>query len=235
MQKYNSSTISEVKRLRFEGKTYGEINQSLKMKIPKSTLYEWCKNIKLPVDYPNKIISLNLTNIEKARLIAFQVNKKRREEMLSRIQSASMVISQGIQDQTSAKIALAMLCLGEASKYKSSNVFSLGSSDHRIIIIFLKLLKTCYPFKLEKVRCTVQCRADQNIPKLEKYWQEITKIPSRLFYKSRVDPRTFGKPTKNQNYKGVLKVDYFDTRIQLELEAIAELIYNQLSTPGPEV
>lgn len=235
MQKYNSPIITAVKRLRNEGKTYGEINQALKQNIPKSTLYEWCKDVKLPVDYPSKITSLNLTILEKARLVALQVNKKRREEMLNQIKSVGLAVSLGVKDQKAAKIALAMLCLGEASKYKKSSVFSLGSSDPRIIVIFLELLKRCYPFNLEKIRCTVQCRADQNILQLENYWRGITKIPPRLFYKSRIDPRTIGKPTKNQNYKGVLKVDYFDTRVQLELEAIAELVYNQLSTTGPEV
>jgi hypothetical protein len=74
----------------------------------------------------------------------------------------------------------------------------------------------------------VQCRADQNIEELEKFWLDITKIPKKQFYKAQIDPRTVGKPTLNKNYKGVLKVDYFDTRIQLELESLANLVYNQL-------
>ena len=56
----------------------------------------------------------------------------------------------------------------------------------------------------------------------------------RLFYKPLVDPRTKGKPTKKSNYRGVLKVDYFSTRVQLELESLADLVYNQVHL-GPEV
>ena len=122
-----------------------------------------------------------------------------------------------------------MLCLGEASKYKSKNTaFNLGSSDQRIIIIFISLLKTCFDFKLEKIRCTVQCRADQNVESLEKYWIGITGIPKRLFYKAQIDPRTINKLTKNKDYKGVLRVNYLDTRVQLELESLSQLIYNKL-------
>ncbi len=33
-------------------------------------------------------------------------------------------------------------------------------------------------------------------------------------------------------YKGVLVIDYFDTKVQLELEFLADLVYNQLSK-GP--
>lgn len=122
-----------------------------------------------------------------------------------------------------------MLCLGEARKYNSkTSSFYLGSSDPKIIIIFLAFLKICFDFKLEKVRCTVQCRADQNIEELEKYWMGITKIPKSLFYKAQIDPRTIGKPTKKIDYKGVLRVNYLDTKVQLELESLSKLLYNKL-------
>ena len=128
-----------------------------------------------------------------------------------------------------------MLCLGEASKYGGgSSSFSLGSSDPRIVVLFLRLLKKCFDFNLEKVRCTVQCRADQDIDALQNYWLKVTGVPKRLFYKPLVDPRTKGKPTKKSNYRGVLKVDYFSTRVQLELESLADLVYNQVHL-GPEV
>ena len=80
----------------------------------------------------------------------------------------------------------------------------------------------------KKFRCTVMCRADQNIKELEKYWQEKSGIPKEQFYKTRIDARSIGKPTKKVGYKGVLKVDYMDTKIQLELESLADLLYNQL-------
>ncbi|MBI4079144.1 MAG: hypothetical protein HY429_02505 [Candidatus Levybacteria bacterium] len=82
---------------------------------------------------------------------------------------------------------------------------------------------------MEKIRCTVQCRADQDIIVLEKFWLDVTKIPRRLFYKAQIDPRTRGKPTKKKDYKGVLRIDYFDTKVQLELESLAQLVYNEMS------
>ena len=62
-------------------------------------------------------------------------------------------------------------------------------------------------------------------------------VPKRLFYPTRVDSRTVGKPTLKSNYKGVLKINYFDTRVQLELEALADLVYNKLlhKVTGPVV
>lgn len=226
--------IEEVRRLRSLGGTYGEIRHTLQLKIPKSTLSEWCKTISLPEEYLNRIKQLNVNNLNKGRLIALEVNRIKREKYLKEIRESNFPVSQLINDLDSAKIALAMLCLGEASKYSlKTRSFSLGSSDSRIIVIFLELLKKCFRFDLEKVRCTVQCRADQNIQMLEEYWLNVTKIPRRLFYKALIDPRTKGKPTKKLDYKGVLRVDYFDTKVQLELECLADLVYNKLAHKGP--
>lgn len=224
---YPPNTMQEVLRLRNQGKTYKEIGLLLKRNIPKSTLSEWCKNATLPKSYVDRITLLNLNNLNRARLIGHEISKIKREELLEEIENINLPIAEKIQNREIAKIALAMLCLGEASKTRGS--FSLGSSDSRIIILFIELLKKCFTFDLEKVRCTVQCRADQDIELLETYWLNITKIPKRLFYKAQVDPRTKGKRTKKNNYKGVLRVDYFNTKVQIELETLAQLLYKQIA------
>jgi len=227
--RYPTNIINKVRSFRSLGKTYGEINNILKLTIPKSTISEWCKNVSLPSEYKERISKLNLTNLSKGRQIAVEINKIKREQFLKEIEKNNIVLSKEIHSKNTAKIALAMLCLGEASKYnrKNRSCFSLGNSDPRIIVLFLNLLKFCFTFDINKTRCTVQCRADQNTFELENYWREITNIPKRLFYKTRIDPRTIGKPTKKSYYKGVLKVDYFDTKIQLDLESLANLIYNE--------
>ena len=228
---YPANIIQEVLKLRNQGKTYGEIRLSLKLNIPKSTLSEWCKKATLPKNYTDRISALNVNNLNKARLIAHEINKIKREELLEEIQNTNLPIAKRVQNQEIAKIALAMLCLGEASRTRGT--FNLGSSDPRIITLFIELLKKCFTFDLEKVRCTVQCRADQNIESLETYWKSVTKIPKRLFYKTRVDPRTKGKPTEDKNYMGVLRVDYLNTRVQIDLETLAQLLYNQFAQKGP--
>ena len=229
MQRYDKALIGQAIKLRSEGQTYAEIRHALNLKIPKGTFHSWFKNIVLPKDYYSKISKLNRIHLKKARLIAIERNRVKRKIFLSDLDKINLSIANLIYNPKTAKIALAMLCLGEARKYNSkTSSFYLGSSDPRIIIIFLASLKICFDFKLEKVRCTVQCRADQNIEELEKYWIGITKIPKSLFYKAQIDPRTIGKSTKKINYKGVLRIDYLDTKVQLELESLSKLIYNKL-------
>lgn len=215
--RYLTEVIVKVRNLRKLGRTYGEIRRNVNLEIPKSTLSGWCKNVDLPKNYVTRITNLNLTNLNKGRVIAHEINRIKREEFFENLKLKNYTISVKVENLEIAKIALAMLCLGEARKYAPrGGTFSLGSSDPRIITIFLELLKKCFNFNLEKVRCTVQCRADQDLKMLEKFWMNVTKIPKRLFYKTRIDPRTVGKPTKKKEYKGVLKIDYFDTKAQLE-------------------
>ncbi len=228
---YSANLIQKVLGLRNQGKTYGEIRLLLKQSIPKSTLSDWCKKATLPKNYTDRISKLNLNNLNKARLIAHEINKIKREDLLEEIQNTNLPIAALIQNQKIAKIALAMLCLGEASRTRGT--FNLGSSDSRIITLFIELLNKCFAFDLKKVRCTVQCRADQDTKMLETYWQNVTKVPKRLFYKTRIDPRTKGKPTKNKNYMGVLRVDYLNTKAQIDLETLAQLLYNQFVKIGP--
>ncbi len=228
MSRYPASVIEEVRRLRSLGKTYGEINYSINAHIPKSTLSDWCKHTPLPREYAERIQKLVVGNLDKARIIALEINRIKREEYIKRIRQASTRTSQTIDNLDVAKVALAMLCLGEASKSVRNTSFYLGNSDPKIIVTFLELLKRCFTFDIKKVRCTVQCRADQNAEDLVGYWMDKTKIPRNLFYKTRIDPRTIGKPTKKKDYKGVLRVDYLDNKVRLELESLAELVYNRL-------
>ncbi len=236
MKRYNEALIQEAIRLRSKGQTYTEIRQALSLEIPKGTLHAWFKDIILPKDYYSKISKLNFEHLINARRAAIEANKIKRKDFLRGLDKINSKIAVSIGNHDAAKIALAMLCLGEASKYKPRRSFNLGSSDPRIIIIFLTLLKKCFNYQQIKVRCTVQCRADQDIKELEKFWLDVTKIPKTQFYKAQIDPRTVGKPTLKRNYKGVLKIDYLDIKVQLELESLANLVYNQLHlTYGPEV
>ena len=91
-------------------------------------------------------------------------------------------------------------------------------------MLYIELLKTCYGIERDKLHCRVQYRADQVIDKLEHFWSKKTGIPRKNFYKTKPDPRTVGKTTKNFGYKGVCVVSCGGTKIQLELEGLAKEI-----------
>ena len=212
--------------LRKQGKTYGEIQKILKCKIPKSTLSFWCKNIELSNQQKLKIEVFVKRNIEKGRQKALRTNKLKREKYFHSIEERVGHLKNIIQNKDVAKIALAMLYLGEGSKTLKSSL-TFGNSDPQIIRLFIDLLRSCYQIDERKFRCTLQARADQNIKELEEFWSTKTKIPLNQFYKARVDSRTIGKVSRKKDYKGVCRIDYFSADI------FWELIYIMKSFNGP--
>jgi hypothetical protein len=210
-------------KLRMAGKTYSEICLLLRSNIPKSTLSFWCKNINLSFSNSERIKNVIRNNAKIAREKALAVNKVKRLKYLNNIIESVRPLCDRIENRDVAKIALAMLYLGEGSKTQKGSLM-FGNSNPQIIRLFISLLNYCYPTKLQKYRITVQCRADQDIAKLERFWCHLTQIPHKYFYKAQVDPRTVNKPTKKVNYRGVCRIDYYSADILNELMQIIGLI-----------
>lgn len=219
--------------LRLRGKTYSDINRLLNRNISKSTLSGWFQNIKL-TDFYKKRLEKNIeAKLRRSQKKAKEVNRKRRLEYLDNLRKRNLHLTTSISIPMQ-KMILSTLYLAEGSKHKSTPALTLGSSNPDIIIFYLKLLKNCYLVSLDKFRVRIQCRADQNISKLEKFWQRTTRIPKKQFYPTYMDKRTIGKPTLKPEYKGVCVITYFSTEIQLELELLAESVIKS-SVLGPVV
>jgi hypothetical protein len=220
---YSEEIIKQAQTLREQGRTFAEIQSVLGITIPKGTLSYWCKDIKLSKDQKQRISALVSENIQTQRLKALAVNRERRATYLDSIKSVNTYLPDLLLNTDIAKITLAALYLAEGSK-TTKGALAFGNSDPGIIKLFLNLLRLVYNTDPKKYRCTVQCRADQNIPKLEQFWKEVTRIPEEQFYKAKVDPRTIGKPSKKPEYKGVCRIDYFDANVYNELRIIGKLL-----------
>ena len=218
----------KARKLRTDGRTYSEIQKTLGISIPKSTLSSWCQNVILPDWYKAKIQELNNKNFTKAQAMAHASIRRRRDLFLKEVRRESTIVLKKFNKE-GLKVALAMLYLGEGAKWRGHSGLSLGSSDPNIILLYVSLLKKCYKIKPETLKCRVSYRADQKISELEKYWSSIAKVPRENFYKTKPDPRTKGKRTKKIDYKGVCVITCAGAKIQLELEEIAKLLYKKIS------
>lgn len=213
----------EIKKLRLEGHTYSEITKIIGKLVPKSSLAYICRDITPPHFYYQKIKLMNKTNLESARRLALQANQQKYQSSIDTTRRSCKRYFSKLGTKE-AKIALAMLYLGEGAKRSGFRGLSLGSSDPNIILTYLGLLNKCYGLVPSRFKCRVSYRADQNIEELTKFWSQITGISINNFYKTKPDPRTIGKPTKKTNYKGVCVVFVAGAQIQLELEIIADII-----------
>lgn len=226
--RYATKLISGAQKLRAEGKTYSEIMRELKVGLPKSTMSKWCQGVVLPKWYKDKIDELNRKSFSKARQIAWASNKIKRERFLRALLTNNSHLVKKLRDKDILKMLLAILYLGEGTKWKSHSGLILGSSSPLIVKLYLKLLEVCYGIKSKTLKCRVSYRADQNLNQLQKYWSRAVQIPLKNFYKTLPDPRTIGKPTKKKDYKGVCVISGGSSAIQLELEKIPDLILKGL-------
>jgi len=209
--------------LRTLGHTYGEIKKVLGVDIPKSTLFCWLNKLKLTDAATNKLKLSAGSNIKNAHSLALKSNRAKRIKHLKKIALSVEHLKKIKKDKNVAKIILAVLYLGEGGKSGRSSLM-LGNSDPAIIKLFLALLRQNYSIDESKFRCTVQCRADQDIPELEKFWSKTTNISPHNFYKARIDSRTIGRKSKKPAYKGVCRIDYFSADIYNEIKMIMEIV-----------
>ncbi len=213
----------KVIRLRKNGKTYGEIKRILGKNLSKSTLSNWCSNVFLTRLQKEKLRMVMSAGSERGRFAARLVLRLKRKEYFRSLKKKIMPIVNVIRNKDVKKIAAAMLYLGEGSKFRRGSL-CIGNSSPEIISLFLYLLRNSYNINESKFRCTVQCRADQNIKELEKFWSNVTKIKLSQFYKARIDSRTIGKLSKKLDYKGVCRLDYFSAELFNELMEIGRLV-----------
>lgn len=210
--------------LRAAGKTYTEIQKELGKTVPKSTLFYWCRNVALPSEYAEKIKLMNEEALRRGRAIALVTKRNKRIEYLNLIRIQANITKNRLTPEAD-KLALAMLYLGEGSKWRSHPGLMLGNSDQDIIIIYLTLLKKVYNIEPSILKCRISYRADQNIDELQGFWSRITGIPLKNFYKTKPDPRTVGKKTANNDYRGVCVIMGGSTKIQLELETLPKILF----------
>lgn len=209
--------------LRKQGKTYSEI-KSLLPRVSKSTLSYWLSGLELSQKQREKLSQNINKKLIKAREQSILARKIKRKAYFSDIENKNNHLIKALdKDRVAAKLVLSALHLGEGSKNRRGSM-QLGNSDPGIIRLFLKLLRTCYDIDESKFRCTILCRADQDTKKLENFWTHTTGINKRQFYKTRIDVRTIGKPSRKLDYKGVCVINYFSADVYYDLLTLGKMM-----------
>ncbi|OGY84088.1 MAG: hypothetical protein A3F54_00870 [Candidatus Kerfeldbacteria bacterium RIFCSPHIGHO2_12_FULL_48_17] len=218
----NMDIKDSAKTFRKSGKSYTEIQKALG--VPKSTLAYWLKDVVLDEVASRRIQDRKQKSLVYARRKALESNQKSRAQYLKKLADRNAELPDLLKDASVAKLTLVMLYWTEGSKHEKG-ALTFGNSDPEMIRLFLQLLRQVYAINEAKFRCTLQCRADQDIVALQKFWQQITQIPMSQFYKAQVDKRTIGKKSRKQDYKGVCRINYFSAEIFHELRIIVDLLH----------
>ena len=169
-------------QLRKKGFSYGEISK--KLKIPKSTLSYWLRNIELSKS--SKDI-LKKKGIEKSTTALIKRNKeqtKKAQEKAELIQNKSILEINKIGKKELFILGVA-LYWGEGYK-KGANgskwkCVDFTNSDSEMIIVMMRFFREICNVPDSKFKVQLHTYKNKDEEKIIKFWSNLTKIPKSQF------------------------------------------------------
>jgi hypothetical protein len=199
-------------QLRSEGLSIREIEKLLS--IPRSTLSGWLKSVELTELQKARLQQNADLALIKARVKASDWHRSQKKLRLKKAEEqATVVLEEIVIDDNIIELALAMLYLGEGAK---KNTTAIGNSNPLILKFFITILIKKYGVSVDKIKCDLHIRADQNTKELIDYWSHELNLPMSCFRSVIVDVRTTGR-TSYPEYKGMCLVNCGNIAIQRKL------------------
>lgn len=211
---YKSKAIA----LRKKGFSLRYIEKQLK--IPRSTLNGWFKSVVLSPEQKKKLVTDWKKGLVAARskAVLWHNEQKRMRLKEANMKALNTLEQISVDSKLFVHLSLALLYFGEGFKKNSDT--GLGNSDPKILRFFIKALITEFGVPIDKIKCELHLRADQDIEKTKSYWSETLSLPINNFTSVSVDERTKGRPTYD-TYKGVCIARCGSVHIQRYLMALS--------------
>jgi intein-encoded DNA endonuclease-like protein len=209
---YESTIKERAYFLRREGLSIGAISKILK--LSKSTISCWVKDIELPFHKQEKL----RRNIENGLLKASIILREKKEAEQKKIDvSSKSLISKITWNRDYCRLMAAIIFWCEGEKNRLNNV-KLINSDPSLVKTFLFCLRHGFELDENKFRALIHLHNYHDEEQQKKFWSSVTGIPVPNFYKSyRKNTRGI---RKRQNYQGCLSVRYNDANIAKNLSSI---------------
>lgn len=186
--------------LRKTGLSYNQITH--KLKIPKSTLSTWLKNINLKPDAQAKINSrVNATSV------AALIKRNKKQTVIAKETAIKLIkkSKKNFKNNVENKLFLTAVCLYWAEGYKKGaqgskyKAIDFTNSDATMIKLMLKFFMEFCKVKKEKLRIQIIAHNNIDINRAIKYWQKITGLKQRQFQKSSLPPKKISKNPRRNN------------------------------------
>ena len=189
---------TEALRLRIDKKlSYGAISKRLK--VPKSTLSEWLRDIPLPEKHLLKLRRAAWTRGEASRELFRRTMREKREQKERTIYQKQLLKFNKISPD-SLFIAGLMLYLGEGEK-KSRHRIVLTNTDLRIVQFFIFWLKKFFHITQSKMRIELHLYESMDIPLEERFWLKTLGFKRPQLYKTQVRSLQKSSFTYRESYR----------------------------------
>lgn len=214
----------EAIKLRKQGNSIRDIESLLY--IPRSTLSGWFRNIELSKKHKERLHQSWLNSLVKSREKAVLWHKEQKKKRLLEAENQAKETLKKLRfNKHILELALAFLYLGEGGKKNVET--SIGNSDPLILKFFINALIKIYNFPIDKIKCELHLRADQNLSLEKNYWSKELNLPLKNFTTTMVDKRTNGSATY-PHYHGVAVLRCGAVAIQRKLVYLSKLFCEEI-------
>jgi len=183
--------------LRKNGLSYGEISK--KLKIPKSTLSLWLKNVSLNPEQRQKLYT---KQIRLLNFGPFSQKQRRDKEIAFIINKAELEIKKPVALDTYRLFGSA-LYWAEGSK---SKMFQMTNSDPYLILFWVRWLEKIFNIIPHELKARLNIYPQQSEKQIKKFWSDLTGIPVINFGKSYIKPLSKNYK-KNNLYYGTIRIE----------------------------
>ncbi len=207
-------------KLRLQGRSYLEINRLLK--IPKSTLSGWLKNLSISDEAKNKIL-------KRGRAAAIEALLKRNKQQTQIAQQRAHQIRTEAHRQigkiNNKELFFTGIALYWAEGHKKPIIYKgqqktyhpvrLSNADPKLVQIFLRFLRESCGVENEKISAGLRIFQHQNAERLLQFWHKTTKIPISKFHKFYygISKSSLGKKPYNLLPYGTIQIIVNDTKL----------------------
>lgn len=190
-----------------------------KIKVAKSTVSLWCRDIELTPEQIEKLRQSRIKGGYAGRMKGARMQYNRRLEKIERFKKEGIREVGGLSDRDLLMIGVAFYW-GEGSKKRRSLTFS--NSDPEAIKIMLGFLKRIFKVKNNEISLYVGINKihKNRVEKVENYWSGITKIPREQFTKVSL------KDAKNKKIYTNFSVHYGTLTVRVKKSA--DLYYRMM-------
>lgn len=200
----------------FRKKGYSISEISDKLKVAKSTVSIWVKEVVLSKNAQKRLQSRWNNGVRKSRITS--INKRLKRD-LCEYEKASYIISKTKFDSFQQAVLCSLIFWCEGSKSDNESL-SFINSDPDLISLFLKLLRENFDIDESRMRiCMYLHQYHDKLAQL-RFWSIVTKVPEENFFKIHIKSNT-GKNI-HKNYQGCISVRYYDIALARRLRYIAK-------------
>lgn len=120
-----------------------------------------------------------------------------------------------------SKKNLFMLALGlywgEGSK-SSRGTCSVTNSDPWVIQVMIRFFRELCAVPQHKIYCHIHVHAHMDVKKIEEYWQRVTQLPAKNFFKTTIQKNRVAVPKDSLPY-GTCAISVYDTVLRIKIES----------------